>query len=196
MSEGVRKYNIDLALEAVDLGVDEILWDYVRRPEGDLAQMRIPGLKINDSVEANVASFLREAHAPLRAAGALQGASLFGIASIRPETIGQSVPLIARAVDYIAPMPYPSLWVSGEYHVGDPVHQPYDIVTRALEDFQKKAKGTGVSFVPWIQDFSIGATYDDDEVRAQIDAVRGLGIDSWTLWSPRVKYHAGDLDKI
>jgi hypothetical protein len=196
MNEGVRKYNIDLALEAVDLGVDEILWDYVRRPEGDLTTMRIPGLAANDSVEANVAAFLREAHAPIRAAGALQGASLFGIAADRPQTIGQSVPLIARAVDYIAPMTYPSLWVSGEYRVADPVHQPYEIVTRALEDFQKKAKGTGVSFVPWIQDYSLGATYDDDDVKAQIDAARGLGIDSWLLWSPRVRYHGGDLEKI
>jgi hypothetical protein len=158
--------------------------------------MRIPGMAANDSVEANVASFLHEAHAPLRAAGALAGASLFGIAADRPQTIGQSVPLIARAVDYIAPMPYPSLWVSGEYRVADPVHQPYEIVTRALEDFQKKAKGTGVTFVPWIQDYSLYATYDDDEVRAQIDAARGLGIDSWLLWSPRVRYHSGDLDKI
>ncbi len=195
MNEGVRKYNIDLALEAVDLGVDEILWDYVRRPEGDLTQMRIPGLAANDSVEANVAAFLREAHAPLRAAGALQGASLFGIAADRPQTIGQSVPLIARAVDYIAPMTYPSLWVSGEYRVLDPVHQPYEIVTRALEDFQKKAKGTGVTFVPWIQDYSYKATYGDAEVKAQIDAAAGLGITSWNLWSPRVRYHAGDLER-
>jgi hypothetical protein len=196
MNPGVRKYNIDLALEAIDQGVDEILWDYVRRPEGDLSTMRIPGFAANDSVEANIASFLTEAHQPIREAGALQGASVFGIASLRPETIGQSIPLIAKAVDYIAPMTYPSLWVSGEHHVPDPVHMPYEIVTRALEDFQKEAKGTGVTFVPWIQDFSLNADYDDDEVRAQVDAVYGLGIKSWTLWSPRVRYHAGDLEPV
>jgi hypothetical protein len=172
MNEGVRQYNIDLAMEAVDLGVDEILWDYVRRPEGDLASMRIPGLAANDSVEANVADFLHDAHGPIRDAGALQGASVFGIASLRPETIGQDVPLIAKAVDYIAPMTYPSLWVSGEYRVADPPRMPYEIVTRSLDDFQKKVKGTGVPLVPWIQDFSLQATYGPEQVRARCSPPR------------------------
>ena len=196
MNADVRKYNIDLAMEAVDLGVDEILWDYVRRPEGDLAAMRIPGLGPNDSVTQKVASFLTEAHAEVRTGGALQGASVFGIASLRPETIGQSVPMIAKAVDYISPMVYPSLWVSNEYRVPDPVHMPYEIVTRSLEDFQKKVKGTGVTIVPWLQDFSLGANYGADEVRAQIDAASGLGIKSFLLWSPRVRYHTGRMDPI
>jgi hypothetical protein len=195
-NENVRKYNIDLALEAIDHGVDEILWDYVRRPEGALDQIVVPGLQPGVSIEDAVAAFLAEAHKPIRTAGALPGASVFGIAADRPQTVGQSIPMIARGVDYIAPMVYPSLWVAHEYRVPDPVHMPYDIVTRSLEDFQKKSKGTGVTLVPWLQDFSLGATYGDDQVRQQIDAVRGLGIDSWTLWSPRVRYHAGKLDKI
>jgi hypothetical protein len=197
MSAGVRKYNIDLALEAVDLGVDEILWDYVRRPEVKRGVTQvIPGLGPNQSVMDNVAAFLREAHGQLRAAGALQGASLFGIAADRPETVGQSVPLIAKTVDYIAPMVYPSLWVPGEYHVPDPPHMPYAIVTRSLQDFVNKTKGTGVTLVPWLQDFSLGTAYGDDDVRAQVDAAAGLGIRGFLLWSPRVRYHANALDPI
>src|SRR3546814_9747922 len=30
----VQKYNLDLALEAVDAGAHDILWDYIHRPEG------------------------------------------------------------------------------------------------------------------------------------------------------------------
>ncbi|MGH2684137.1 MAG: putative glycoside hydrolase, partial [Actinomycetota bacterium] len=44
-SEEVWDYNIALALEAVDAGVGDILYDYIRRPEGSLAEMHIPGLK-------------------------------------------------------------------------------------------------------------------------------------------------------
>lgn len=190
MSEDVRAYNLDLALEAVDLGVDEILWDYVRRPEGALNEMVVPGLPADQSIEESVASFLEGTHKPIRAAGALQGASLFGIAADRPHAVGQSVPLIARAVDYIAPMVYPSLWVKGEYRVADPPRMPYEIVTRSLDDFQKKAKGTGVTLVPWLQDFSLGANYGAEQVRDQVLAAQGLGIDSFLLWSPRVRYHA------
>jgi hypothetical protein len=196
MNEGVREYNIDLALEAVDLGVDEILWDYVRRPEGDITQMRIPGLAANDSVDANIASFLTEAHRPLREAGALQGASVFGVAAREPESIGQNVKLIARAVDYIAPMVYPSLWGKSMYQVADPPRMPFEIVSRSVADFQEQVKGTGVTLVPWLQDFSLEATYGPEQVRDQVAAVNGLGIDSWLLWSPRVRYHPDLLGRI
>ena len=197
MSPEVRKYNIDLALEAVDLGVDEILWDYVRRPEDRLGvQQVIPLLGPNDSVMSGVAAFLTESHQQIRDAGALQGASVFGIAALRPETIGQNITMIAKAVDYIAPMVYPSLWVSGEYRVPDPARNPYQIVTRSLQDFQQKVKGTGVTLVPWLQDFSLGATYGAPQVRAQVDATNGLFINSFLLWSPRVRYHTDQLDPI
>jgi hypothetical protein len=196
MHPDVRSYNIALALDAIDRGVDEILWDYVRRPEGALAEMVIPGLSVDASVEANVAQFLAESHEQVRAAGALQGASVFGIASIRPTAIGQSVPLIAKSVDFIAPMVYPSLWNIGEYRVPDPPRMPYEIVSASLEDFQRKTKGTGVPLVPWLQDFSLVAEYGPEQVRAQVDAATALGIDSWLLWSPRVRYHADLLERL
>ena len=44
-NEAVRQYNLDIVLEAVDLGVKDILWDYIRRPEGDPDTMVVPGLE-------------------------------------------------------------------------------------------------------------------------------------------------------
>ncbi len=193
-SEDVRQYNIDLAEEALDRGVDDILWDYVRRPEGDLEKMVLPGLQIPEggseaqAVDDTVVSFLAEAAKPIRERCAYQGASLFGVAARNPDAIGQPVPGIARNVDYIAPMLYPSHWVRGEYRVDHPNAQPYDIVTKALSDFQRKAAGSGVAFVLWTQDFSIGIPYGPAEVRAQIDAARDLGVDNWLLWNATVRY--------
>ena len=194
----VRQYNIDLAMEAVDRGVDEILWDYVRRPEGDIAGMVFPGMQVPESdepdvaekraVNDNVVSFLAEAGAPLREECIYQGASLFGIAARNPDAIGQPVPGIARHVDYIAPMLYPSHWVRGEYRVPHPNAQPYEIVEKSLADFQRKAAGSGVAFNLWVQDFSIGIPYGPAEVRAQIDAARDLGVDNWLLWNATVRY--------
>jgi hypothetical protein len=143
-----------------------------------------------------VVDFLARGQSLLRAKGVFQGASLFGVAAARPATVGQNVPDIARHVDYIAPMVYPSLWVPGEYRVDDPPRMPYAIVIRSLEDFQAKAKGTAVHFTPWLQDFSLGTTYRDAEVAEQIRAARELGIDDWILWSPRVVYHAGTVQPI
>jgi hypothetical protein len=190
----VRRYNIDLAMEAVDRGVDEILWDYVRRPEGDIAGMVFPGMQVPEggdpeqSVNDNVVSFLADSGRELRGECVYQGASLFGVAARNPDAIGQPVPAIARHVDYIAPMLYPSHWVRGEYRVDHPNAQPYEIVSAALADFQDEAAGSGVAFNLWVQDFSIGIPYGPEQVRAQIDAARDLGVDNWLLWNATVNY--------
>lgn len=188
----VRQYNLDIALEGVEAGMDDILWDYVRRPEGAISNMVFPG--IEGSVASEVAEFLAFTAEPLRERCAYQGASLFGIAADRPWAVGQDVGLIARNVDYIAPMLYPSHWGPGEYGVDHPDGQPYDIIKASLADFQAKAEGTGVTMVPWIQDFSLGVAYGPEEVRAQIEAARDLGVDDWLLWNARVVYTEGALD--
>lgn len=191
----VRQYNLDIALEAVDLGVDDILWDYIRRPEGSPSAMVVPGLD-GPSSEV-VASFLATAHEELRSRGAFQGASVFGIAARSGDSIAQDVPLMARSVDYLAPMIYPSHWGDGQYDVASPIHEPYEITKRSLADFQQLTAGSGVRLLPWIQDFSLyGVTYGPAEVRAQIDAAAELGITGFLLWNPNVRYTADALTPV
>jgi hypothetical protein len=191
----VHRYNLDIALEAADAGVDDILWDYVRRPEGDPATMVIPGIPgMVDSSSTAIVNFLAMTHAALRERCVYQGASVFGIAADRPDAVGQDVPRIARHVEYIAPMLYPSHWVNGEYNVDNPNKQPYDIIKATLADFQAKTAGTGTRLVPWLQDFSYGHPYGPAEVRAQIDASASLGVNDWLLWNAGVVYTAAALD--
>ena len=189
----VRRYNLDIALEAADAGVDDILWDYVRRPEGDPATMVVPGMPTT-TADAMV-EFLSMTHAALRERCVYQGASVFGIAADRPDAVGQDVPRLARHVDYLAPMLYPSHWVPGEYRVRNPNQQPFDIVKAALADFQVKTAGTGTALVPWLQDFSLGHPYGAAEVKAQIDAVAQLGVSDWLLWNPSARYTSSALDR-
>ncbi|HTJ75272.1 MAG TPA: putative glycoside hydrolase [Acidimicrobiales bacterium] len=177
----VHQYNLDIALEAADAGVDDILWDYVRRPEGDPATMRIPGLPENTSNA--IVTFLSTTEAALHQRCVYQGASVFGIAASRPDAVGQDVPRMARHVDYLAPMLYPSHWVNGEYNVANPNKQPFDIIKASLADFQAKTAGTGIALTPWLQDFSLGQAYGPAQVRAQIDAAASLGVGDWLLWN-------------
>jgi hypothetical protein len=191
----VHKYNLDIALEAADAGVDDILWDYVRRPEGDPASMVIPGVPgVVDSTSTAVVNFLATTHAALRERCVYQGAAVFGIAADRPDAVGQDIPRIARHVEYVAPMLYPSHWVPGEYNVANPNKQPYDIIKATLADFQRKIAGTGVALVPWLQDFSFGHPYGPAEVRAQIDAAASLGVQDWLLWNSGATYTVSALD--
>jgi hypothetical protein len=191
----VRQYNLDIALEAVELGVHDILWDYIRRPEGDPSSMVVPGLVGPSS--ASVTQFLADTHAELRARGAYQGASVFGIAAAAGDSIAQDVPAMSQVVDYIAPMIYPSHWGPGMYRVESPITQPYDITYKSLEDFQRVTEGTGVRILPWLQDFTLyGVRYGPDEVKAQIDAAADLGIQGFLLWNPHVRYTPGALTPI
>jgi hypothetical protein len=187
----VQAYNLAIAEEAARAGVDEILWDYVRRPEGALSSMVFPGL--DGSVADAVAGFLGKGQAILRPLKVLQGASVFGIAATRPDQVGQDVASMSRHTDYIAPMLYPSHWNAGEYGVADPNRQPYDIVKASLADFVAEVSATGRTLAPWLQDFDDGAKYGAAEVQAQITAAKELGVESWLLWNPNTQYTSAAL---
>ena len=189
--DDVQAYNVDLAVAAAKLGVDDVLYDYVRRPDGPLESMVVPGLE-GDPADA-VVRFLVRARQRLSRYDTFLGASVFGIAATRPAEIAQDVPAMAREVDYVAPMLYPSHWGPQEYGVADPEREPYAIVRRSLLDFRRAVRGSGARVVPWLQDFSLGVRYGVRDVRAQIDATRAAGIDEYLLWDPRVTYAGGAL---
>ena len=188
----VRAYNVDLAVAAAKLGVDDVLYDYVRRPDGPLGSMVVPGL--DEDPEQAVTDFLAQARRRLAPYDTFLGASVFGIAATRPEEIAQDVPAIAGEVDYVAPMLYPSHWGPQEYGVANPESEPYAIVRRSLVDFRRIVRGTGARVVPWLQDFSLGVQYGEPEVRAQIDAASAADIDEFLLWDPRVTYTGAALE--
>ncbi|MCX4830968.1 putative glycoside hydrolase [Streptomyces sp. NBC_01016] len=188
----VRQYNIDLAAEAAKLGFDDILYDYIRRPDGPIRKMSFPGLG-DTTPERSVADVVGETRAAVRKHNAFLGVSVFGIAVDRPKEIAQDVGLLAQEADYISPMIYPSHWAKGEYGVSDPNSHPYPITKRSLAAFAKKTRHTDAQIVPWIQDFSLGVSYGDKEVRAQLDAARSDGIKGFLLWNPGVQYHEGAL---
>jgi hypothetical protein len=182
----VRQYNIDVAVEAAEAGVDDILYDYVRRPDGPLQTMAFPGLR--GGAQASIVSFLAEARRALEPTGAFLGASLFGIAAFRPEEIAQDVGRIARNVDYVAPLIYPSHWCPGVYGVDDPERQPRQIVRRSVAHFLELAENSGARIVPWLQDFSMRVPYGPREVCAQVRGAAEEGIDEWIMWDPNVTY--------
>ena len=188
----VQQYQVDIAVEAAAAGVDDILYDYVRRPDGDLATMSIPGLQ--GKPEDAIVDFLRRSFEPLRALGVYQGASVFGIAASRPDPIAQNIERMSRWADYISPMLYPSHWVRGEYGVDWPNAQPYDITHASLQHFQQVAEGSGATWVPWLQDFSLGYPYGPAEVQAQVQAACDLGVDNFLLWNALVQYTPDALD--
>ena len=192
-SPAVRRYNLDIALDAVSRGVDDILWDDVRKPRSGDDTMLVPGL--SGTPAETMVTFLAEAHAELRRRGAFQGVTTAGIALTDPALVGQDIGDFARNADYLVPTIHPGDWSSGSFSLPSPATAPYDTVFRALEQVQQMASGTGVWLVPSLQDFSSrGVTYGDGEVRAEIDAARARGVDRFLLWDPSMRYAVGALD--
>jgi len=195
VNQTVRDYNMAIAIEAAEAGFDDVLWDYLRRPEGEPASMFVPGLGEGKSADY-IVSFLAEAHARLRPLGVRQGASLFGIAATRPGTIAQDVTAMAHHLDYVAPMLYPSHWNGGEYGIDDPNADPYAIIKASLADFQDKTQGLPVTLCPWLQDFDDGLEYGVDQINAQTTASRELGVDCFLMWNPSSIYTADALQPL
>ena len=162
----VQQYNLDVAIEAAELGFDDIMFDYIRRPDGFLENMVFPGLPgpdeadeadRSDLVTATILDYLERTHAELREEGAYQGAAVFGIAAKRGEQIGQEAGEMVAHLDYISPMLYPSHFGPGEYNVKSPTAEPGAIVERSMREFVEVVEPWGVPLVPWLQDFSLGA---------------------------------------
>ncbi len=201
----VQQYNLDVALEAAELGFDDIMFDYIRRPDGYLEEMVIPGLpgpeeaedrERRDQVTATILGFLERTHEELREEGAFQGAAVFGIAANRGYEIGQEAGQMVAHLDYISPMLYPSHFGKDEYNVSDPTAEPGRIVERTMREFVEVVEPYGVPLVPWLQDFTLGdIAYGDDEVRAQIEAAYREDGNGFLLWNAGVRYHGDALDR-
>ena len=106
----VRQYNIDLATEAAKLGFDDILYDYVRRPDGKLSTLRFPGLG-DKTPDKSIADFVAETQLRVQPEGKYLG--VLGLRHRRHPAHRNRPghPRHRPHADYIAPMVYPSHWL-------------------------------------------------------------------------------------
>lgn len=193
--------NIDLAIEAAEMGFDEIQYDYVRFPsDGDLTTAEF-GAEYDYSEEGRVGTiveFLAQSKAALEPLGAKLAADVFGIIAVYPEDqgIGQRLPDFAEVVDYVCPMAYPSHFNVGSIGVdGEPNDFPYETLEITIGLGMAKIPGQELKMRPWIQDFTWGEReYGPDEVRAQINATMEQGASGWMLWNAGSAVTVGALE--
>jgi hypothetical protein len=184
----VWKYNVDVAVAAAKAGFDEIMFDYVRFPtDGDLASAVFKGRR-PEHKSITIANFLRYAKGRLEPLGVRTSAAIFGLTATRDLGIGQRPRRLARYVDTIYPMVYPSHYGAGEYNLDDPNAVPGITVARSLADFRKSLRGLDTEVVPWLQDFSLGRDYTLTDVQAQILAARDADSRGFLLWNPSGVY--------
>lgn len=183
----VQDYNLDIALDAVDRGVDEIVWEGVRPPGDEGEDVVVPGLE-DPAVEAS-SGFLARAHAELRRRGAYQGMASLGLV-VQQTGPSEDLAKMARHVDYVVPIIEPQYWSAGSFDVANPASQPGELVAAYLAELQELIEASGADVVPHLQDFG----YNDDQVQAQVSAARSAGVESFLLYSPNTSYTAAALE--
>ncbi|MDR3196065.1 MAG: putative glycoside hydrolase [Endomicrobium sp.] len=183
------EYNLKIAERAIDVGFDEIQFDYIRFPsDGNTKNCRYS--KPYSAVEASKAliGFLKEAKRRLKPKGGAISIDLFGLTTTAADDmgIGQKIVEMTEQVDYVSPMVYPSHYAKWTYGIADPNKEPYKVVYNSIEGALKRIPEEKLR--PWLQDFSFGYKYGKNEVRAQMRACYDNKIGNWLLWNPRCVY--------
>ena len=199
----VWKYVRNVAARAADLGFDEIQFDYIRFPtEKGLKDADYGAASTLMNKQEVITQFTQCMSNFLRKKDVKVSADVFGgviSSQVDSELIGQDYVEMADCLDCISPMIYPSQFAKGCYGVENPDNSPYDIVYKSLLDSQEKLTGNqNVTVRPWLQDFTASwlsdhIAYNQEEIKAQIDAVYASGYDEWILWNAGNNYTVGGI---
>jgi len=181
------EYNLAIAHEVAELGFDELQFDYLRWPDdGPIG----PGQAHAYAYEARyraIEGFLKLARARLGGKIKLSvdvfGRALWEWNEQRIDPIGQDLSALARWVDFISPMVYPSHY--------EPLRrvQPYRTVKEALESGLRR----GLRLRPFLQAFALELPPEMglvDYIRAELRALGELGLQTYLFWDPDADYEA------
>lgn len=173
------QYNLDLAVEACEIGFDEIQLDYIRFPSGEAVEESGQLDMTQEARVGAVAEFLAAARRLLHPMGCSVSGDVFAIvvASPNDQGIGQRPEELSVQLDALSPMIYPSHYSDGWLGYADPNEHPYDVTHDAIEDTLRRVE-PGTSVRPWLQSF----WWTSSQIRRSIQAAEDLGV-GWMLWN-------------
>lgn len=198
-NDSVWTYAAQLAAEAVDLGFNEVQFDYVRLPDeprARMAQAIFPARRRGESGREAVARHLQLLADLVRPLGVPFTIDVFGMTTNLEADmgIGQVWEDLVSVADVVLPMVYPSHYYHAIYGASHPNSAPYAVVKGALADGIRRSQQMGTPTAeirPYLQAFTLGQPrYTPEHIRDQIRAAADLGIQSWVLWNPRSAYDA------
>jgi len=185
----VWNYVVSIGKAAARDGFDEIQFDYVRFPSDGPIENAVFAGKAAEPQGWTIARFVQYASLQLRPLGVRVSVDLFGLSATRELGVGQKPRRLAKYVDAVYPMVYPSHYNSGEFNLPDPSSVPGQTVAFSLRDFRSQLIGRRAMLIPWLEDFSLSAgRRPASEVLAQINATRRYHTKGFLLWNPEGVY--------
>ncbi len=210
-NEDSWKYIVDVAKEAAKSGFKEIQFDYIRfEATRTLETADFGDIDPNISKIDVITHFLDYANKELEPYDVVVSADVFGTiiqSEVDAKIIGQNYLEMAKRLDVICPMVYPSHYGRGYFGLPSsepPDLHPYEIIYGSMEASRKlleTAPETQIKVRPWLQAFTASylpngeyMTYDGDAIREQIQGAYDAGLTEWLLWNSRNKYDMGGLE--
>lgn len=199
-------YLVEIALQAKKMGFCEVQFDYLRFcTEKSMSEVVFLEEDTKGRSKTDIITeFVAYAYDKLKKEGLFVSADVYGAiinSEVNANAVGQIYGEIAKHLDYISPMIYPSHYGTGNYGIEHPDVAPYELICAALQDSKKELYFAGkdaehiATVRPWLQDFTakwLGEgnfiPYGGTEVRAQIQAVYDSGYDEWLLWDASCTY--------
>ncbi|MFH0838097.1 MAG: putative glycoside hydrolase [Patescibacteria group bacterium] len=186
-----QNYNLIITREIAKLGFDEIQYDYIRFPDEWHHNLDYYYNETTKERWEVINDFLKEAKKITDEFGIKLGVDVFGATvwgNIDWNLVGQYIPEIAKTVDVIYPMTYPSHVNPGYYGFKNPYGDPYSFVEGSIAKFIEAAAGNA-EIRTWIQGFPLripnfGPWFVEEQVRGTYDA----GANDFMIWSPGNNY--------
>ncbi len=203
----VWQYLVDIGKQAVADGFDEIQFDYIR------FCTEIKDSTVDYGEESQTVSkidiitqFTEYAYEELSKEGAYVAADVYGTiidSKVDQRIVGQDYVEMAKRLDYICPMLYPSHYANGVYGMKVPDAEPRRCIRSAMNAANKElavveeGEHLAINRV-WLQSFTAGwvnghISYGKQEIRDQIRGAYEAGYDEWILWNAAVKYQRANL---
>lgn len=189
----VWDYNLSIALEAAELGFDEINFDYMRYPsDGNIQSINynLPEGKSKAEIMKDFFAFLSENLTDeVNISIDMFGLVLYNYTTGYDLGIGQRLEDAVDYFDYVCPMTYASHYPKGYIGLSNPAVYPELVMKYDLEISSSSVKDKRASIRPWLQAFNIGAVYDKNRMDAQARATENASSTSgWLLWNARNYY--------
>ena len=194
----VQNYNIALAQEAADAGVDEVQFDYIRFPvDGHQKDARFAyQAEHPEEPRADfISNYLYKAQQALKPSGVHISIDVYGVmAWARAADLaatGQDVVSLGYFCDVMCPMIYPSHFFGNFDGYKDPGDAPEHFISEGMKRFNTDTADTGVVIRPWLQAFAWRTkTFGPNYILIQVSTERANHGGGFMLWNAGNKYAA------
>lgn len=131
----VWEYLLAIAQEALNIGFDEVQFDYVRFST-DSGMENVDFAQEEKDREEIITEFVQYASDRIHEEGGTVSADVYGMvidSEVDRKIVGQNYVEMAKYLDYISPMIYPSHYGPYNYNIPIPDAEPYQLVLTALQ---------------------------------------------------------------